>query len=671
MKITPFFCAISLCCLGAHAAETLPPLRGDHVPENLDALWGAYDPRSEPLEAEITREWEQEEVVCRVIRYRIGTFKGQPATMAAFYAFPKNAKGLPALLQIHGGGQSASLSAVTTHAKRGFASLSLNWGGNPMTLSDGSTYQGPNTDWGALDATHPPQRNTHNHFAGATTPDAFTLDPVDSPRNDNWFLVTLAARRALTFLEHQPEVDPGRLGVTGHSMGGRLSVQLTGIDTRVKAAVPSCGGSGDFTGDPALFPGGPLTKRSPRDLATRSENPYIERLRVPTLWFSSTNDFHAHMDNFAYTWRNVPDALLGLSISPHFNHRHTDSHSLTAALWFEQHLKGVFHLPRTPDFTRNASPSAGGAAVFTIAPDASHPVKEVRVYASTDSHALTRFWRSVPAIKSGEKWTAEVPILAAGEPLFAYADVLYETPDAYRKIPTTPGVGPSETFALSSRVQALTGAQLTAAGIRPTAKRDRSIDPGTRDWQDWFRLTWGNPTLWTATTRKIKDPIWRGPDGARLAFEINPANDTILYVSLTRNAWGAFGSGSGEYYASVPLKTAGEWTPVNLGLEDFHAVDPKKMQPLADWSTLTDLSLSAHISVVKDGVKVALPSIPWKNAATVRIRNLRWVGGNYAGDAPVAAELSETERTKAFNDAIKASLEQEARDREHGTKNRK
>ena len=158
------------------AADSLPPLADGKVPQNLAELWGSYDPRAEPLQAEVTKEWEQAGIVCRVIRYRIGVFKGQPATMAAFYAFPKGARSLPAILQIHGGGQSASLSAVVTNAKLGYASLSLNWGGNKMTLADGKVYEGPNTDWGALDATHPPQRNQANHFAGGTEPDAFTLD---------------------------------------------------------------------------------------------------------------------------------------------------------------------------------------------------------------------------------------------------------------------------------------------------------------------------------------------------------------------------------------------------------------------------------------------------------------------------------------------------------------
>ncbi len=241
-------------------AETLPPLKDGKVPQDLTELWGEFDPRKEPLEVETTMEWEQDGVTCRILRYKVGVFKGQPARIAAFYAIPKDAKALPALMHIHGGGQSASLSTVVTDAKRGYASLSLNWGGNKMTFADGKLYEGPNTDWGALDATHPPQRNKVNHFAGGTAPDDFTLDAVDSPRNGNWFLVTLAARRGLTLLETQAGVDPERIGVYGHSMGGRLTTQLTGIDKRVKAAVPSCGGSGDLNASLEEMPGGQRSK---------------------------------------------------------------------------------------------------------------------------------------------------------------------------------------------------------------------------------------------------------------------------------------------------------------------------------------------------------------------------------------------------------------------------
>jgi len=75
--------------------------------------------------------------------------------------------------------------------------LKLFWDGN----TDDPAYR-LTTDWGAVDGYHAPGRNPGNVFPSAK-PAAWTLDDVESPRNSGWFLCALAARRALTFLEHQ------------------------------------------------------------------------------------------------------------------------------------------------------------------------------------------------------------------------------------------------------------------------------------------------------------------------------------------------------------------------------------------------------------------------------------------------------------------------------------
>jgi dienelactone hydrolase len=49
------------------------------------------------------------------------------------------------------------------------------------------------------------------------------------------------ARRALDYLETRPEVDASRLGMVGHSLGGQETLFTTAIDTRIRAAVSSCG----------------------------------------------------------------------------------------------------------------------------------------------------------------------------------------------------------------------------------------------------------------------------------------------------------------------------------------------------------------------------------------------------------------------------------------------
>jgi hypothetical protein len=654
-------CALSsLSCL---AQESFPPLKDGKIPENLEELWDAYDPRAEPLEVEQTKEWEQDGIICRVVRYKVGVFKGAPARVAAIYAFPKGATKLPALLQIHGGGQSASLDSAVTSAKLGYVGLSLNWGGNKINLGKDGVYTGPNTDWGNLDATHPPQRNKTNHFAGGISPDEFTLDPVVSPRNDNWFLVVIAARRALTFLEQQPEVDPDKLGVYGHSMGGRLTTEVTGIDKRVKVAVPSCGGSGDVPESQTDLPGGRKGTRSAVEMACVSENPYIEKLAVPTLWLSPTNDFHAHIDNMAFTWRNVPNALLGLSISPHFNHRHTNENALTQHLWFEQYLKGAVQLPKTPQLVLNLK-TPTGIPELIVTPDTSMPIKGVDIYYSTDPHGLTRFWRDAVAKQDGLLWKADAPIRTLDEPIFAFANVLYETPAQYQHIPHTPGSADSAVFALSTREGYATAEQLKASNVQATEKVERVIDDGARGWHDWCSFNWGHSTLWTVLTRKVKDAKWRGPDGARLVFEVNPRADASLVVKVSTNEWGAFpGKPKGEYYVIKPLKGAPDYQSVSVGLEELMSTDSQVTTALTDWQTVTDLSFSPSITVLKDGQKFAIEGKHWKDPTAIKIRNLRWEGGQYPATQLKSAVLDENAHRENFNNAIKKSLEQEKLDK--------
>jgi len=99
------------------------------APATVKELWADFDPRKDELDAKVVREWEKDGVVYRYVTYHIGTFKGKPARMAAFLGFPQGEKKLPGLLHLHGGGQRAFLNEVECYAKRGYACLSINWGG--------------------------------------------------------------------------------------------------------------------------------------------------------------------------------------------------------------------------------------------------------------------------------------------------------------------------------------------------------------------------------------------------------------------------------------------------------------------------------------------------------------------------------------------------------------
>ena len=615
----------------AQAADSFEPLSAGRIPTNLTELWGEYDPRKEPLDVDITKSWEEEGVTLRILRFTVGTFKGVPARITAIYGFPKSDQKLPAILDLHGANDSASLEAVRFAAHHGYAALSINWGGNRIRLG-AEDYQGPNTDWGAVDATHPQKKSPTNLFL-STAPNGFTLDSVDSPRNSAWFLCLVAARRALTFLEQQLEVDGERIGVQGHSMGAKTATQICGIDTRVKAAVPSRGGAGELLMSQRDIPGGDRTNPGEMALQCLSENAYLDRITRPLLYLSPSNDFDSVFDNMAYNWRNFSTEQFRMSVTPHAAYWNAPEFEITQLLWFEEHLKSsaLFRMPKTPKFTADLR-TGGGGTVVTVTPDTSWPpLAGVDVFYSTDPDFKTRFWRDAEPQRKGSVWTAECPILSTDEPLFIYANVHYELPLKYR----TEG-GP-KTFAISSYPLTFNSQRLKLVGVKPLDKPSMLIDDGTRGWKDWYRKTWSHP-LWKATTRKIHDPKWQGPNGAQLAFEILSTADNTLVVSLRNNGSGSDESAfAGEYFCEKKLAASEDWQTVTLDLGDFLPAR-KDQSPLRVWRFVTELSLGSDgESAYKNGVRVDLGGKEWKGPR--EFRNLRWFPSPDAIQAPQLADF--------------------------------
>ncbi len=126
-----------LVCSSGSVGETLGPLKGAKAPQAVEELWAEYDSTKEPLEVKVVRQWEEDGITCRYITYTIGTFNGSKSTMAAFYGFGTDHKGkLPALIQMHGGGQRAAIHSIKYGAENGYATLSINWGGRPMEKAE-------------------------------------------------------------------------------------------------------------------------------------------------------------------------------------------------------------------------------------------------------------------------------------------------------------------------------------------------------------------------------------------------------------------------------------------------------------------------------------------------------------------------------------------------------
>ena len=55
---------MSICGL-LHAEDSLPALQNGFVPSTVAELWAGYDPRKEPLDVEVIKEWEEEGLLLR------------------------------------------------------------------------------------------------------------------------------------------------------------------------------------------------------------------------------------------------------------------------------------------------------------------------------------------------------------------------------------------------------------------------------------------------------------------------------------------------------------------------------------------------------------------------------------------------------------------------------
>ncbi len=578
------------------------------APTTVKELWANFDPRKEPVDAKVVREWENDGIVYRYVTFHIGNFKDKPARMATFFGFPKGAKKLPGLLHLHGGGQRAFLHEVEFYAKRGYACLSVNWGGREM---ENAKEGDPNTDWGAVD---PTQKNVPGYFN--LKPGDNYLDPFESPRNNNWYLLTLGARRSLTFLEQQPEVDAECLGVYGHSMGGNLTVYVAGTDDRVKVAAPSVGGSGFRTEPWPLLPQVKLeTPHGDVKLfnATIGFESYAPHIKAPLLWLGSTNDFHGIMDDTHRTGDLIPSKNVLYSFAPHMNHRFTPEFAVTRPLWFDQYLKASFTFPKTPDSTLVLA-NDDHVAELHVTPDSSQPVAEVHIYYSVDPDPRARFWRSAVAKKTGATWTAKLPILALDEPLFAFANIAYQL----KKSESEPYAQPTEQYAISSKLHAAVPKDLQLNDVKATDKPDPMIDDFSHGWQDWYLLEAGNPHHWEFSTRKLGDPKWQGQPSQRLALDVDAVKPNELVVVLTENFFRSYRGKSQEFVAVVKLNGGNDTQTVALEPKDFRTGDG---EALSSWKNVDLLSLRTYY---EKGGKL-LGSKSWAGGQP-KFRKLWWQG---------------------------------------------
>ena len=634
--------------------------------QNVMDFWNNYDARKAPLNVEVVQEWQSDKGTVQLVRYDLGKLTGSNKSaspiIAAYYGYPKGAKKVPGIVQIHGGGQRASRTRVESWMELGYACISINWGAKVLEQTETL-----NTDWDGIavgfirpGVTKADQLDHHNLIR----PDKNTLYKEPHLLNSSWNLIAMSARRALTLLEQQPEVDGNKLGVEGHSMGGRSTI-LTAIDPRIKAASPSVGGSGFLYQDIWGLPGSARRMKKEDGLElyekTVSAQAYWPHIKAPILFLGASNDFNSPTEFVVRGMSLLPlQTERMLALAPHLNHRFTTSTDNARFYWMEAHLKGSLKFPKQSKSTLNLK-TTSGTPLFSVSVDNSSglPVERVEIYYGYARDPRIRFWRSAAVKQSSNIYTGKCPLFDVNEPLFAFANITYKTG---RILPARPGKPESDLLTVTSQYQMAYPDALKAAGVKATEKPQRIIDDFSHGMQDWYMLNKNNPHHWFYATRKLLDPSFMGPKDGKLAVKLvtTDANNTIA-IATDINRWENYtGRNTDSYYALINLPK-NELNSIELGLTEFKN---EKGETLKDWDEITELYFTPANRIRS---KLATKA-EWKGSPPT-LKRIEWKGGRLIprphphqprGDINTTGRISFDDE---FQNAINKSVELEKLDK--------
>ncbi len=598
---------------GTGAEDAKPP----GVPSMIKAVYAGFDPRKDPLEVEMIKEWDEGGIHIEQLYFTGQVIDGVKTRVYAYRAAPRTGERLPGILYCHGGGQTAYLEWVRFWANRGYVCVSFDYSGDTNKYGLPEYKREHFTKWG------PAVEKMMAEFGGKPAAER-------SPKGDSWYHFCLAAMRSMTLLESHPRVDPNKLGAYGVSAGGYMCWQLAAIDKRVKTIVPIYGAGSAFRDTNGNRPEHITPEMALAKYRESPGNPefYAPMVTCPVLYLTATNDGSFNLDYSMDTVDALGSKLVRLLYSPRCSHHIEPAESPCLPMWMDWQLKGKGGpWPETPGIEIS---SANGVPRIRVRPDNGSPIQRVDVYYCLNtSNAMRRFWRDARGTrKDGQDYVADAPFMSTGDRVFAFANVIYRS-----------GVR------VSSRVVSAYAA--TLPGAKPTLQREAMIDTmETARYWNWvpaypdpkiyesYLEPWTGPAGergFTARpfecdnppfvmndgtlkfyfgTAKIGDPQWRGQadDKALLIDYYSPLAPKELVVHLAAEGV----KGQLTDYAVQPELARGEagWVTLRMERTMFRHLNAETSleETLSRWDTVRHIALSGVSDVDRTPV----------------FRNLRW-----------------------------------------------
>jgi len=343
-------------------------------------------------------EWVDAAGPIRSVLYEGEPYRGRPTRVFAYYATPGSLTGdrsqdndLPAVVLLHGGGGTAFRDWVELWAKRGYAAIAMDLAGNrPIEGTD--AYQRKN------------RRRLNDGGPGQGRDTKFEC--ISKPVTEQWtYHAVSAAMRANSLMRSFPEVNAGRIAVTGVSWGGYLTSILAGIDSRFRAAVPvyGCGFLNENSKWLNQFAKMTTDERA-RWVTLWDPSQYLPAVSMPILFINGTNDRWYPLDSSMKSFDVVP-CVKQVRITVNTPHDHPGPQEV--GLFIDQHLLGKSALPAISDPRIEHGQIR---ANFTSA----EKLNAAALYLTCDCGPINqRTWQMLPATIEGDTVVAKAPPIDA------------------------------------------------------------------------------------------------------------------------------------------------------------------------------------------------------------------------------------------------------------------
>ncbi|BBH22148.1 hypothetical protein Back11_34930 [Paenibacillus baekrokdamisoli] len=579
-----------------------------------EQVWKDYNPSREPLEVEVLKQWT-EDGNCFKEMYFTGKTTGSEKTTGAgktriyaVYSAPEEGELLPGILHVHGGGQTVNLDILRYWNERGYAALSFNWGGR---RTDGQLY----TLWGDE------LKHANELDAGERG-----MATVPNVRASSWYEWVEACRRALTLLEVQPEVDPGKLGAFGVSMGGTLLWTLAATDARIRASCVIYGLGWHTFKEEFWFATGVQPDYTDDDVRIwrygMEPEAYAPSIRSPMLFLSATNDFYGKMDRAFDILSTLPEQTpRRASFTPGFNHYIHWEQADNVARWMDTWLKEGEAWPGTPDVFIRSDEAGNFELVIRPDPGSAQPVSRVEAYCSLGNpHAVSRHWRPLVPTANSSEWRAPLLGVAGYSGIvYVYANVFYESGICLSSCLVTETLGDADADAdagADAGADAANANEDTDADlgvddfVGPSERRSDLIYDGRDGLDGWvtnspdadpFPNRYSPITaavsedgvqgfrpdkMLSPLTYRLGDPAYKGRKGEMLRFRLlsRQAADFTVIVQQRH-----FPSHTRSYMCPVSIDGKGEWQIFSLAPESFR--HEESGEALTGWADVNYLEL--------------------------------------------------------------------------------